>query len=70
MILLGQRVASDPDVVCALAPLRDSLSVEVMRRANLRVDRDHEAPRDAAAWLLGQAAITELCAAPAAAPAR
>jgi osmoprotectant transport system permease protein len=65
MILLGQRVASDPDVVCALAPLRDSLSVEAMRRANLRVDRDHEAPRDAAAWLLGQAAITELCAAPA-----
>ena len=71
MILLGPRVAGDPDVVCALAPLRDSLSVELMRRANLRVDRDHEAPRDAAAWLLGQAAITEACASPAAAaPAR
>ena len=71
MILLGPRVAGDPDVVCALAPLRDSLSVELMLRANLRVDRDHEAPRDAAAWLLGQAAITEACASPAAAaPAR
>jgi osmoprotectant transport system permease protein len=71
MILLGQRVAGDPDVVCALAPLRDSLPVEQMRRANLRVDRDHETPRDAAAWLLGQAAITEACAPPAAAaPAR
>ena len=71
MILLGPRVSGDPDVVCALAPLRDSLSVELMRRANLRVDRDHEAPRDAAAWLLGQAAITEACASPAAAaPAR
>jgi osmoprotectant transport system permease protein len=71
MILLGQRVAGDPDVACALAPLRDSLSVELMRRANLQVDRDHEAPRDAAAWLLGRAAITEACAAPgASAPAR
>jgi osmoprotectant transport system permease protein len=71
MILLGRRVAGDPEVACALAPLRDSLSVELMRRANLRVDRDHEAPRDAAAWLLRQAAITEACAASAAAaPAR
>lgn len=67
MILLGPRVAGDPEVVCALAPLRDALSVELMRRANLRVDRDRETPRDAAAWLLGQAAITEVCAAPAAA---
>ncbi len=71
MILLGQRVAGDPDVVCALAPLRDSLPVELMRRANLQVDRDHQAPRDAAAWLLRRAAITEACAAPGApAPVR
>jgi osmoprotectant transport system permease protein len=71
MILLGRRIAGDPEVACALAPLRDSLSVELMRRANLQVDRDHEAPRDAAAWLLRRAAITEACAAPAtAAPAR
>jgi osmoprotectant transport system permease protein len=61
MILLGPRVTGDPEVVCALAPLRGALPVELMRRANLRVDRDREAPRDAAAWLLGQAAITEAC---------
>ncbi len=71
MILLGPRVTGDPEVVCALAPLRDALSAELMRRANLRVDRDHETPRDAAAWLLGQIAITEVCAPGAtAAPAR
>lgn len=71
MILLGPRVAADPEVVCALGPLRGALSVELMRRANLRVDRDRETPHDAAAWLLGRAAITEACAAPAAAaPAR
>ena len=64
MILLGPRVADDAEVVCALAPLRDALSVELMQRANLRVDRDHETPRGAAAWLLGRAAITETCAAP------
>jgi osmoprotectant transport system permease protein len=67
MILLGPRVVADPEVVCALGPLRGALSVELMRRANLRVDRDHETPHDAAAWLLGQAAITEACAAAAAA---
>jgi osmoprotectant transport system permease protein len=71
MILLGPRAAGDPEVVCALAPLRDALSVELMQRANLRVDRDRETPRDAAAWLLGQVTITESCAAPAtAAPPR
>jgi osmoprotectant transport system permease protein len=61
MILLGPRVAEDAGVVCALAPLRGALSVELMRRANLRVDHDREAPRDAAAWLVGQAAIAEIC---------
>jgi osmoprotectant transport system permease protein len=65
MVLLGPRVAGDAEVVCALAPLRDALSVELMQRANLRVDRDHETPRAAAAWLLERAAITEVCAAPA-----
>jgi osmoprotectant transport system permease protein len=66
MVLLGPRVAGDTEVRCALAPLRDALSVELMQRANLRVDRDHETPREAAAWLLGRAAIAETCAAPAA----
>ncbi|HEY6174912.1 MAG TPA: glycine betaine ABC transporter substrate-binding protein, partial [Kofleriaceae bacterium] len=61
MILLGPRAAEDAGVVCALGPLRGALSVELMRRANLRVDREHEAPSDAAAWLLGHASITETC---------
>ena len=61
MILLGPRVADDPRVVCALAPLRGALSVERVRRANLQVDHDHASPRAAAAWLLGQISITETC---------
>jgi osmoprotectant transport system permease protein len=69
MILLGPRVADDPEVVCALAPLRGALPVELVRRANLRVDHDRAAPRDAAAWLLGAATITEACA-PAPGPPR
>jgi osmoprotectant transport system permease protein len=61
MILLGPRVADDPRVLCALAPLRGALPVELMRRANLKVDHDKVSPRAAAAWLLEQAAITESC---------
>jgi len=61
MILLGPRVDDDPRVLCALAPLRGALPVELVRRANLQVDHDHASPRAAAAWLLGQAAITETC---------
>jgi osmoprotectant transport system permease protein len=64
MTLVGARVADDPGVWCALAPLRDALPVELVRRANLMVDRDHAAPAVAAAWLLAHAAITERCAAP------
>jgi osmoprotectant transport system permease protein len=65
MILLGPRVTDDPRVLCALAPLRGALPVELMRRANLMVDHDHASPRAAAAWLLDHARITETCAAPA-----
>lgn len=61
MILLGPRVAEDPEVVCALAPLRGALSVDLMRRANLQVDHDHATPQDAARSLIGAAAITETC---------
>ncbi|HSR96178.1 MAG TPA: ABC transporter permease/substrate-binding protein [Kofleriaceae bacterium] len=61
MILLGQRVAEDHNVLCALAPLREALPVELVRQANLKVDRDHETPRAAAAWLLGKASIAETC---------
>jgi osmoprotectant transport system permease protein len=65
MILLGPRVAEDARVVCALGPLRGALPVALVRRANYQVDHDHVAPRVAAAWLLGQVAITETCDAPA-----
>jgi osmoprotectant transport system permease protein len=61
MILLGPRVADDPRVVCALAPLRGALSVDLVRRANLQVDHDHVSARAVAAWLLGQISITETC---------
>jgi osmoprotectant transport system permease protein len=61
MILLGPRVAEDHNVLCALAPLREALPVELIRQANLKVDRDHETPRAAAAWLLGKATIAETC---------
>jgi len=61
MILLGPRVADDPRVLCALAPLRGALPVDLVRRANLQVDHDHAPPRAAAAWLLGQISITETC---------
>jgi osmoprotectant transport system permease protein len=56
MILLGARVAGDPRVLCALAPLRGSISAASMRQANLMVDRerDKETPAAAAAWLLAQ----------------
>jgi osmoprotectant transport system permease protein len=59
MILLAARVADDPDVLCALAPLRGALPVELVRRANLMVDQERAAPRAAAAWLLGRASIDE-----------
>jgi len=61
MILLGPRVSDDRRVLCALEPLRGALPVELVRQANLRVDRDRESPRASAAWLLGQASITEIC---------
>jgi len=63
MVLLGPRVVDDPRVVCALAPLRGALPVELVRRANLQVDREHAPAQAAAAWLLGAATITEICAA-------
>jgi osmoprotectant transport system permease protein len=65
MILLGPRATDDTGVVCALAPLRGALPVDLMRRANLRVDHDRATPADAAAWLLGEAAIAETCDPPA-----
>lgn len=54
MILLAPRIAEDPRVLCALAPLRSAITVERMRQANQLVDRatDKRDPAAAAAWLL------------------
>jgi osmoprotectant transport system permease protein len=59
MILLGPRIADDPRVVCALAPLRDALPVTLVRQANLMVDRERDkaTPAAAAAWLIAAARI-------------
>ena len=59
MILLGGAVADDPRVACALAPLRGTLPVALVRQANLMVDRERDkaTPAAAAAWLLAQARI-------------
>jgi len=70
MILLGARVADDPGVLCALAPLAGALPVELIRHANLMVDRDHASPAAAAAWLAANATITERCASAPAASSR
>lgn len=59
MILLGARVADDPRVLCALAPLRGAVPAAAMRQANLMVDRERDkaTPAAAAAWLLAQARL-------------
>jgi osmoprotectant transport system permease protein len=51
-ILLGARIADDPHVACALAPLH--VPVELMRQANAMVDRDKQSASAAAAWLLAR----------------
>jgi osmoprotectant transport system permease protein len=59
MILVGRRVADDARVICALGPLRGALPVELVRQANLMVDRDtgKATPAAAAAWLLDAAHV-------------
>ena len=52
LILLAPRVANDPRVACALDGLH--VTPDQIRRANARVDRDHEDPADAARWLAAQ----------------
>ena len=52
LIVLAPRVASDPRVACALGSLH--VTPDEIRRANARVDRDHERPADAARWLAAQ----------------
>ena len=60
MILLGPRVVDDPTVACALGGLSGAIPVELMRRANLMVDRDDgekATPAEAARWLLAEAHV-------------
>ena len=54
MVLIGPAAGDDPVVACALSL---QIPVDVMRRANLMVDRDADkrTPADAAAWLLSAA---------------
>lgn len=53
MVVLGPRVAGSDEVAAALAPLTGAISVERMREANLRVDREEAklTPAEAARWL-------------------
>ncbi|HEY0252813.1 MAG TPA: glycine betaine ABC transporter substrate-binding protein, partial [Kofleriaceae bacterium] len=61
MVLLAPRIADDPTVACALVPLSGKITVELMRRANLMVDRetDKQTPAAAATWLLQQIHVDE-----------
>lgn len=61
MILVSSRIADDAAVTCALEPLRGAISVELMRRANLMVDRDVDkaTPAQAASWLLREAHVPD-----------
>ena len=56
MLLLSPRVSNNAQVVAALSPMIGSIPVELMRQANLMVDRerDKKTPAAAAAFLLGQ----------------
>ncbi len=62
MILLGPAVADDPRIACALAPLTDALPVELVRQANLMVDRDSDkaTPAAAAEWLLQRSHLANI----------
>lgn len=63
MILVSSRIADDAAVACALEPLRGAITVDLMRRANLMVDRevDKATPAEAARWLLAQAQVRDGC---------
>jgi osmoprotectant transport system permease protein len=63
MVLVSSRIADDAAVACALEPLRGAITVDLMRRANLMVDRDVDkaTPAQAASWLLREAHVRETC---------
>ena len=53
MLLVGPAHAHDPKFIAALKPLIGHISLTLMQRANLMVDRDQEkqTPAATAAWL-------------------
>ncbi|WP_373486756.1 ABC transporter permease/substrate-binding protein [Blastomonas sp.] len=53
LLLASRKAAADPRLVAALKPLVGAITVEKMREANYRVDRDNnkQTPADSAAWL-------------------
>lgn len=56
IVLVTGRRAGDPVLRAALSPLVGAIPIELMREANLRVDRDDDkqSPEAAAAWLAGR----------------
>jgi osmoprotectant transport system permease protein len=52
VLLVSKRMAARPEFVRALRPLVDSIRVDDMRRANMRVDVDRQTVRRAAGELL------------------
>ncbi len=51
IVLLSRRAAKDQQLLDALRPLLGSIDVELMRKANQRVDVDGRTPQNAARWL-------------------
>ncbi|MCG8418504.1 MAG: ABC transporter permease/substrate-binding protein [Proteobacteria bacterium] len=53
VVLVSKRAANEPKVINALQPLIQAIPVELMRQANLMVDRDEDkkTAREAAEWL-------------------
>ncbi len=56
ILLLSAKAAADPRLVEALRPLVQSIDVEQMRRANLRVDVEGRSPREVARELMERTA--------------
>ncbi len=54
VVLIGPGAAKKVHVETALSTLTRTISDDLMREANKRVDIDRNSPREAAEWLLGQ----------------
>ncbi len=62
VLLVSPEARGDGTLIAALEPLMDAVDVDLMRQANLMVDRDEDKrrPAEAARWLAGQIARQEL----------